>query len=245
MSTEGKSRKLSIGTRFLNWVEAKWPGTSIDTALRYFPVARLIKKDGLSNARILDVGSGPAGIRPYIHTDIVSVDANFPQTDISKGIIKASAGSLPFKNNEFDYVVLVDVLEHIPKSDRGKAVEEAIRVARGKVFIAVPCGNGAEKQDKLLSEYYKMRHGGDEYPFLKEHIGCGLPSEDEILKYLNGPATVTQICKNVNLKLRSFYMRLYFSKFSVFYTFGRILLPLLRFFNYGECYRKIFVAKKI
>jgi hypothetical protein len=46
--------------------------------------------------------------------------------------VQSTASKLPFPDASFDLVVCMDVLEHIPKMEREKAVEEIMRVAFGR-----------------------------------------------------------------------------------------------------------------
>ncbi len=53
-------------------------------------------------------------------------------------VLLASATNLPFKKNEFDYVLCTEVLEHVPNWE--KAVSEIYKVTKknGRVIITVP-----------------------------------------------------------------------------------------------------------
>jgi len=46
--------------------------------------------------------------------------------------------NIPFSDNSFDLVFSVDMLEHIKKADRMKAIEEAIRVTNKTCIITFP-----------------------------------------------------------------------------------------------------------
>jgi ubiquinone/menaquinone biosynthesis C-methylase UbiE len=56
----------------------------------------------------------------------------------SAGILQADAEDLPFADNSFDHVFMVEVLEHLPEP--GKALQEVRRVlrAKGRFLVAVP-----------------------------------------------------------------------------------------------------------
>ena len=47
---------------------------------------------------------------------------------------------LPFKNDSFEVVVCVDVLEHIPQQDRLNFIKEMLRVARKQLICSAPLG---------------------------------------------------------------------------------------------------------
>ncbi len=137
-----------------------------EVALRYLHIVEEIKKKD-KNMKILEVGSGGLGIAPYLKRPVTGVDTKFdpPFHPLLKKV-KASALKMPFKNNSYDIVLSVDMLEHMSKKDRIKAINEMFRIARRKVIIAVPCGKAAYEQDILLDEYYK-RYLGNQFHFLK------------------------------------------------------------------------------
>ena len=92
-----------------------------EAALRYLPVAEFIKKAGLSDSKILEVGSGSLGIIPYFKKSIDGLDIDFsgPQTKLLNKI-KGNVTSLPFRKNAYEVVISVDVLEHLEKEKRAK-----------------------------------------------------------------------------------------------------------------------------
>lgn len=104
----------------------------------------LLLKLGIpSHARILDVGSGA---NPFKHADVV-VDRDFnPGNRHRDGgdascygaeytCIQADIHFLPFKDNAFDFVICMHVLEHVEFPDR--ACDELMRVGK-KGFLETP-----------------------------------------------------------------------------------------------------------
>lgn len=82
---------------------------------------------------ILDVG-GEGNLKQFLKNGkIISVN-------IKEGDVIATGVSLPFKENSFDAVFSLDVLEHINKEERKKFVKELMRVAEEKVIICAPYG---------------------------------------------------------------------------------------------------------
>jgi len=88
----------------------------------------------IAGGRILDIGSGGKSPLRFTCRFVIQLDIN------RKGEIDiiASATHLLFKDNSFDTVVLVDVIEHLPQKDREVAVREAIRVCKSRVIIHTP-----------------------------------------------------------------------------------------------------------
>lgn len=225
----------------------KYRNWSADIALRYLPIVKAIEEDKLSKKFVLEVGSGSLGITPYLRTKITGVDKKFdgPQTNMLVKVY-ASAEKLPFKNNSFDYVICVDTLEHIKPNLRKKVVNELFRVGRRKIFLAVPCGDGAIKDD-LYADRLFLRIMGYRDPFLKEHVENGLPNKREILELLGNDKKIT-VLRNVNLLIHRYIIKTQISKKRIFNLISGviniILLPILSRINCGSCYRHIFIVEK-
>jgi len=98
---------------------------------------------------VLDVGCGHGVLLERILTrrrlvracgsDLSMVMCSRAVTRVpSAGILQADAENLPFADNSFDHVFMVEVLEHLPEA--GKALQEVRRVlkAKGRFLVAVP-----------------------------------------------------------------------------------------------------------
>ncbi|MDI6765219.1 MAG: class I SAM-dependent methyltransferase [Bacteroidota bacterium] len=134
----------------------------LNQLLRYYPVVKLINKSSPRN--ILELGSGSQGIGKYINQNFFGVDINFKDYfDVQQSIIpnlqavQAQGHYLPFRDNVFDLVICVDMLEHVPKFSREQLIIELVRVARGQVFLSFPCGTNALKMDQKLFALYKKK----------------------------------------------------------------------------------------
>lgn len=97
----------------------------------------------LAGERLLDIGCG-AGNHLQIFKDkwcsLTGVDYSREKLKIARQeygdraeFILAQPGDLPFSDNEFDIVTIINFLEIA--DDPRKIIEEAIRVCRGRVFI--------------------------------------------------------------------------------------------------------------
>jgi len=87
-----------------------------------------------ANEKVLDVGCASMLFKPFV----LAKNAEYTGLDLAENFkpnIVASADNLPFKDKSFDWVVLADILEHIPNPE--DAVKEACRVGR-KVIAVVP-----------------------------------------------------------------------------------------------------------
>lgn len=224
-------------------------------ALRYLPIIQKIKRLGLVDMSILEIGSGSLGIAPYLGKPVTGIDIDFtgPQIDLLTKL-RGSAVKLPIANQSFNTVLMIDVLEHIPPQDRLRAIAESVRVTKDVLIIATPCGKLAYEEDLYLSKYYEKVHG-KQFPFYKEHIKYGLPT----FQFMN--ATIRKVAEeskrkitievegNINLALHRFLMKGWMTRnFLIDIIFRKIFLliiPLMLIFNYEPTYRKIFYIKFI
>jgi ubiquinone/menaquinone biosynthesis C-methylase UbiE len=95
--------------------------------------------------RVLDVGCGTGEHLLFFHNrgcDVTGVDPSDPMLAVagqklgSKAeLYSGKAEDLPFSDNEFDIVSLITCLEFT--DDPEKAISEAIRVCKGRVFLGV------------------------------------------------------------------------------------------------------------
>lgn len=104
-------------------------------------VLELIKR--YSDNNILDIGCGigaciKALSREGYECEGLEHNKEYVKACLNQGLkVKwGSACRLPYKDNSFDTVLFIEVLEHI--NDPLKALEEAFRVAKNKVIVSVP-----------------------------------------------------------------------------------------------------------
>jgi len=224
-----------------------------EAALRYLPVVSAIKKAKLQNSKILEVGSGSLGITPYLKKEIDAVDVDFsgPETNyVNK--IDGSAEKLPFRKNQYDVVIAVDVLEHLSKNIRPHSIFEILRVARKLVVIVVPVGKLSGEQDKNLDNLWQKTFG-TRNQFLYEHVKNGLPTVEEILVTVDkslrklGKKAKISSSPNLNLFVRYLLMKTWITRNRyIYYLYMKgylLLVPILRLVNFGNCYRRIFVIE--
>jgi len=89
----------------------------------------------LPRGSYLDVGCGTRQMLVYAKSmgfgPVVGIDHACKQADLI-----GSATDLPFKDNSFDVVVMLDVLEHLVPGDEVNALSEVRRVARNHVLVS-------------------------------------------------------------------------------------------------------------
>jgi ubiquinone/menaquinone biosynthesis C-methylase UbiE len=142
-----------------------------DVFERHKTVAKAVK----TNETILDVGGGVDALSKFIKNKVTV-------TNLKSGDILADGRALPMEDNSFDVVTSIDVVEHLPKKDRKKFIEELLRVARIKVIVSTPLGTKQhlEAEKKLLSLFKEKKMKSD---FIEEHVKRGLPTFSELKDY--------------------------------------------------------------
>ena len=109
---------------------------------------------------LLDLG---AGTRPYAplyeqyFAETVSVDVPYSPHDISHIDVTASADSLPFESETFDFVLCTEVLEHC--REPGTVVAEIARVLKpgGYAFVTTPFMVGLHE---IPHDYFRFTRFG-------------------------------------------------------------------------------------
>ena len=137
--------------------------------------------------KILEVGSGAhANLAEYLPDDAIT----FLDIDLPKEVLKDSrfvigdATNLAYEDGYFDFVVALDVIEHIPIEKRESFIENINRVAKIGVILSAPHYSAkSPHEDELLKSFYVLC-GAEPPVWIDEHIDCTLPSREEILKLI-------------------------------------------------------------
>jgi len=145
-----------------------------DVFERHQTIAHAIKPD----QTVLDVGGGVDALSKFIKNKVTV-------TNLKNGDILADGRALPIKDNSFDVVTSIDVIEHVSKKDRKKFIQELLRVARIRVIVSAPLGTKQhlEAEKKLLSLFKEKKMKSD---FIEEHVKKGLPTFSELKDYVQG-----------------------------------------------------------
>lgn len=160
---------------------------NLDTALRYRAVLDLVTPVWQSDAEVLEIGSGAGGVTEFLEHPVTGVDIAFDRTaDRGTSLLTpvvASADHLPFRDERFDIVLCLEMLEHLPSQGRAAAVSEMVRVLHpgGRLVLTFPSGATAAALDHWLNEAFKRRRGCD-HPWVIEHIQSGLPDSGEVAR---------------------------------------------------------------
>src|SRR5215470_17957692 len=167
---------------FGKYIDGHYPEWRTETALRYFPIAKDLEGQALSELKMLDVGSGASGIKPYLQVEpqlLVGLDSDFSKDSekfLIRDLVLSQGERLPFSDRSFEIVICLDVLEHVQLENRIALIKEVLRVASKTVYIGFPTGRGAHRQDVRLDRAFVACYGTRHY-FLVEHLSQTLPSK--------------------------------------------------------------------
>jgi len=181
----------AVAKRYLAWNRS----LLLDPWLRYLIPVRILRSISERTIHILDVGSGNAGLARFLEKEVIGVDVKF-SIDVGRRLdmggtirldefvrprpplrrVRASATMLPFRDRSLEAVVSMDLLEHLPKEDRPRAIAEMFRASRSLVILGFPYGRPSEDFDReALIEEMKR---GSSLDWRKEHVLYGLPAEE-------------------------------------------------------------------
>jgi hypothetical protein len=126
--------------------------------------AEQIKRAGLSDGPILDVGGAPGHnlLQKWGLPNVTTLDVD-PKADLV-----ASADDIPLDTGAFPTVTCIDTLEHIPRTRRLDVVREMVRVADRLVVIVAPVDSPENNRAERLVLEYNDNHR------LREHQAEGL-----------------------------------------------------------------------
>lgn len=137
--------------------------------------------------KILEVGANEhKNLEKFLPKDDVTyLDINLPDELLNDPkYILGDATDMEFEDVAYDIVVALDVYEHIPVDRREHFVNELNRVCKNIAIISAPFNKEEVVfAEKRANTYYKSIIGLDHH-WLYEHIDNGLPSLEELEKYL-------------------------------------------------------------
>lgn len=172
--------------------EAIFYPRGIDTWSRYISVLReVLKINSFDKKSVLDVGSGGGEILAFLGSqmhDIFLLDIRKECfKHISAQAIVGEGSTLPFKDNSFDTIVAVSIIEHVPQEFRAKLFMEFERVCKRKLIIHCP----VESNDMVYCgrtydlKFQRAHHDifGTEDISTAEHIDSKHPTLDELKRF--------------------------------------------------------------
>lgn len=220
-----------------------------DAFLRYFPALQWIKRNANHETRILEVGSGDFGISTYTSAPIVKTDLAFSKAKNADQKVIANAAFLPFRHNAFDLVLAVDLLEHVPHSQRFAIILELIRTSKQSAIIVFPSGEKALESDKNIMNQFRKR-AKRPLPILEAHLEFSFPNSSEVREWISELQKSGFKCRSEN-SFNLFWRKqlamgwLQKNKCARFLAERIIQSSLLRnLINFGNCYRQFLLIEK-
>ncbi len=166
------------GVREAKVLERNTSTIEFDRFMRINTVAEHVNKLNLKkNTIVLDVGGFDGAFALFVpELRVWIID---PQTTSGNGL------KMPFPDKHFDVVVSIDALEHLPRKDRPKFLQELARVAQSKLFINFPEARSMDAQKAVLSVL--------DNKFIREHVEYKLPTQEETVSCLK------EICPSIKI----------------------------------------------
>jgi SAM-dependent methyltransferase len=144
---------------------------------------------GLPVQTVLDIGGRSGLLRRFATYDVTALNVD------RSGDVQFGGRAVPYRDDQFDAVVSIDTLEHIPRRGRHEFLMECLRVTKRYLVIAAPFGSsGHVAQETRLNKLYRQVHGRP-HIYLDEHVKYGLPTAAELEELVAGLGTVNhRIC---------------------------------------------------
>lgn len=148
---------------------------------RYALAAALVARLAPTARCLLDIGGTMGGDTGHLawtgdfFPGLETVVVDTRGADLPEHVVVAPGAPLPFADRDFDVVVALDVLEHVPAAAREAWLGEAWRVAGRWLLLANPFATpGVAEADRWLFGLIRERWGYD-HRFLAEHLAHGHP----------------------------------------------------------------------
>jgi ubiquinone/menaquinone biosynthesis C-methylase UbiE len=82
--------------------------------------------------------------------DISEYAVTHAKPEIKDKLMIGDAVDLPFNDDSFDVVFSINTVHNLDEDDCAKALQEIMRVSRGKAFVTVDAYRNAEEQQRML-----------------------------------------------------------------------------------------------
>ena len=125
--------------------------------------------------KTLEIGCATGYVTEYVKADIGVDSDNFrvrvaQRNHPSQRFLVAEASDLPFRDSQFDTVMIPEVLEHVPFDNARRVLVECLRVSKEQLLVTLP--NASKKNyDKAVVE-------------TGEHLW--MPTEENVSRLLGG-----------------------------------------------------------
>lgn len=209
------------------------------------------RKDADTTFSILEVGSNESkNLRKFLPNDSI-LFTDIELNDAQKAdpeFACADATNLSYADDEFDFIVATDVLEHLDNTTRIKMINEISRVSKLAVILTFPHGDTCvEAAERRCNVYYRSLFNED-FIWLKQHEEMGLPKISEVDNLLSQTnyESFHMVCGNLNTWETMNYSMFNAVRFPQLWPFhcqlDQYYIQNLFYGDiYGDCYRAIYV----
>lgn len=146
-----------------------------DKFLRYWQASHFLKQifNSTEDLSVLDLGANENMLPRFVkQTRIHQLDLT--RAAKAEKFIQADAGWLPFRDESFDGITALDLLEHTPVHNRKRILEEACRTSsRGVIFSFPNPDKSVVSGEKAFNALEKTVYGQSNR-FLEEHRQHGM-----------------------------------------------------------------------
>jgi len=114
-----------------------------------------------ANSKVLDVGCAKGfmlhdfrEVIPGIEVsglDISSYAIEHAKEEVTPFLRVGNAIELPYEDNSFDAVFSINTVHNLEKEECGKALQEIMRVSKGKAFITVDAYRNDEEKERMFA----------------------------------------------------------------------------------------------
>lgn len=152
---------------------------------------------------ILEVGSGSHGnLALYLPDDQITFLDTVLTEEAQRDprFVLGDATDLHYPDASFDFVIGLDVLEHIPPKLRDAFLKEVCRVAKHGVFLSFPREeSGCTGADETLRAVY-LAAQAEPPVWIDEHIDCTMPDAEETEQTLSELAGTEHVCRLYSIR---------------------------------------------
>jgi len=115
----------------------------------------------------------------YLTLNIRSDSEHFNHHQVGQDTVVYDGKQIPLESRSFDWVISIDVIEHVPTSDREDLIREMLRVSKRGLILSAPLGTQLhiDRERRLL---HYLREKNHQVRFLEEHLERGLPRPEEV-----------------------------------------------------------------
>jgi hypothetical protein len=159
--------------------------------------------------RVLDVGAGPQRLTEAFlgaRFEVVRCDVDsFGRDDI---VVIEPGRRFPLGDSEFDIVLALEVLEHVPAPARDKFIGECIRVARDVAVFSTPiAAEAVAEAERRVAQAFEAENQVP-HPFLSEHAELGVPEAGTVTAAIERHGALAVVAANARLDLWEAFLML-------------------------------------